>query len=115
MADKILVVDDEMEILEETSEALTEAGYECLCADNVDDALRILRRDSEIALVVTDLKMPGKTGATSSGKPGRSSTATSLSSSCRATAVRRWKTTESTSTIFLFSESRWILVNSWSW
>ena len=61
-ADKILVVDDEMEILEETSEALTEAGYECLCADNVDDALKILRRDSEIALVVTDLKLPGKTG-----------------------------------------------------
>lgn len=62
MADKILVVDDEVEIVEEAFEALTEDGYDCRCANNVDDALKILRRDSEITLVVTDLKMPGKTG-----------------------------------------------------
>lgn len=59
---KVLVVDDEKDILEEAAEALTEEGYECFPANNVDDALAILRRDPEIALVVTDLKMPGKTG-----------------------------------------------------
>ncbi len=59
---KVLVVDDEKYILEEISEALTDEGYECFPADNVDDALAILRDDPGIALVVTDLKMPGKTG-----------------------------------------------------
>ena len=59
---KVLVVDDEKDILEEAAEALTEEGYECLSADNVDYALAILRDDPEITLVVTDLKMPGKTG-----------------------------------------------------
>ncbi len=59
---KVLVVDDEEDILEEAAEALTEEGYECFSANNVNYALAILRDDAEIALVVTDLKMPGKTG-----------------------------------------------------
>ena len=59
---KVLVVDDEKDILEEAAEALTDEGYECFPANNVDDALAILRGDPGIALVVTDLKMPGKTG-----------------------------------------------------
>ena len=59
---KVLLVDDEEGILEEATEALTEEGYECFPANNVDDALAILRDDPGIALVVTDLKMPGKTG-----------------------------------------------------
>ncbi len=62
MPNKVLVVDDEQEILEEISETLTDEGYECFPANNVDDALAILRDDPGIALVVTDLKMPGKTG-----------------------------------------------------
>ncbi len=59
---KVLVVDDEKYILEEISETLTDEGYECFPANSADDALAILRDDPEIALVVTDLKMPGKTG-----------------------------------------------------
>ena len=59
---KVLVVDDEKDILEEAAEALTDEGYECFPANNVDDALAILRDDPEISIVVTDLKMPGKTG-----------------------------------------------------
>ena len=59
---KVLVVDDEKDILEEAAEALTDEGYECFLANNVSYALAILRDDPEIALVVTDLKMPGKTG-----------------------------------------------------
>ncbi len=60
---KVLVVDDEEGILEEAAEALTEEGYECFLANNVNYALAILRDDAGIALVVTDLKMPGKTGS----------------------------------------------------
>ena len=59
---KVLVVDDEKDILEEAAEALTDEGYECFLASNVNYALAILRDDPGIALVVTDLKMPGKTG-----------------------------------------------------
>ena len=59
---KILVVDDERDILTEVDEALTLEGYENFCVENVDDALDYLRRDADIALVVTDLKMPGKSG-----------------------------------------------------
>ena len=59
---KILVVDDEREILDEIAEALTDEGYEAVCADRVDAALEILRNQPDIGMVVTDLKMPGKTG-----------------------------------------------------
>ncbi len=59
---KVLIVDDQEEILEEAAEALTDEGYECFPANNVDGALAILRDDPGITLVVTDLKMPGKTG-----------------------------------------------------
>ncbi len=59
---KILVVDDEQAILDEASEALTEEGYQAFCANSVDGALDILRKHGDIVVVVTDLKMPGKTG-----------------------------------------------------
>ncbi len=60
---KVLVVDDEKQILEEAAEALADEGYECFVADSVDRALEILRREAGITLVVTDLKMPGRTGS----------------------------------------------------
>lgn len=63
MPAKILLVDDEPVILEETSEALIEEGYACLCADNIAAAMEALDVDPDIALVVTDLKMPSGTGA----------------------------------------------------
>lgn len=44
------------------SEALTEEGYKCLVAANVDDALTIFKANVGIALIITDLKMPGKSG-----------------------------------------------------
>lgn len=59
---KILVVDDERDILDEIDETLTDEGYEAICAERVDAALDALRKHSDINLVVTDLKMPGKTG-----------------------------------------------------
>ena len=63
MPAKILLVDDEPVILEETSEALIDEGYTCLCADNIAAAMEALDVDPDIALVVTDLKMPSGTGA----------------------------------------------------
>ena len=60
---KILVVDDERAILDEIDETLTDEGYETFCAERVDEALEVLRNHADINLVVTDLKMPGKSGA----------------------------------------------------
>lgn len=57
-----MVVDDERDILTEVDEALTIEGYETTCVDNVDDALNVLRGNDTVDLIVTDLKMPGKSG-----------------------------------------------------
>ena len=59
---KILVVDDERDILDEIEETMTEEGYEVICVAEVNAALEALRTHSDINLVVTDLKMPGKSG-----------------------------------------------------
>ena len=60
---KVLIVDDEKMILNLMSEALTDEGYECFVADNVDAAVEIVKTTPGITLIITDLKMPGKTGA----------------------------------------------------
>ncbi len=60
---KVLIVDDEKMILNLMSEALTDEGYECFVADNVDAAVEIMTTIPGITLIITDLKMPGKTGA----------------------------------------------------
>jgi DNA-binding NtrC family response regulator len=59
---KMLIVDDEPFILEEASEALEFEGYDPLTASNVTDALKIVRDNPDIALILTDLKMPGQSG-----------------------------------------------------
>ena len=62
MTIKILIVDDEELIRDEASETLVDEGYQCLTASNVDDALTIIRNNHDISLIVTDLKMPRKSG-----------------------------------------------------
>ena len=59
---KILIVDDDEYILEETSEALVDEGYECFVASSVDAAVEIVETTPGIILILTDLKMPEKTG-----------------------------------------------------
>ena len=59
---KMLIVDDEPLILEEASEALEFEGYDSLTANNATDALIIARDNPDIALILTDLKMPGQSG-----------------------------------------------------
>lgn len=59
---KLLIVDDERAILEETIETLADEGFDCLAASDVDKALELLRADEAVRIVVTDLFLPGKTG-----------------------------------------------------
>ena len=58
----ILIVDDEPEILLELEELLTEEGYNCISASDVDEAIKISNARKPISLVITDMKMPGKSG-----------------------------------------------------
>jgi two-component system chemotaxis sensor kinase CheA len=55
---KILVVEDSFTVRELQRSILEAAGYAVVTARNGRDALTALDRDSEIALVVTDLEMP---------------------------------------------------------
>jgi len=59
---EVLIVDDEKYILEELSEALEDEGYTVSQASSVDKALTIIRDNYKISLIITDLKMPGKSG-----------------------------------------------------
>lgn len=45
------------------AEALTDEGYQCFVASNVEAALAIVKATLGIALIITDLKMPGKSGS----------------------------------------------------
>lgn len=56
---KILVVDDEEDLLEVTGEILSDAGYEVLTATGGEEALRMYEKfKREISLVVLDMMMP---------------------------------------------------------
>lgn len=55
---KILVVEDAFTVRELQRSILEAAGYPIVTARNGRDALSVLDRDSEIALVVTDVEMP---------------------------------------------------------
>jgi len=59
---KVLIVEDEDEIREELVECLTNGGFICVGASNGEEGLDLLRRDTEINVVLTDIHMPGKSG-----------------------------------------------------
>ncbi len=61
-SEKILVVDDEEGIRNLLAEFLTSQGYQCLTASSVDQALEILESDNNLSLILTDIKMPHKSG-----------------------------------------------------
>ena len=56
---KILVVDDNADVLEEAVEQLAKLGYEVVSATSGAAALAILERDSDVDLLFTDVVMPG--------------------------------------------------------
>jgi two-component system chemotaxis sensor kinase CheA len=61
-APKILVVEDSFSVRELQRSILETAGYPIVTARDGRDALATLDRDSQIALVVTDIEMPGLDG-----------------------------------------------------
>lgn len=58
----ILVVDDEMIVRRLLHQKLAGEGYQCLEAASAGEALEVLRENPDIGLVVSDIKMPGKSG-----------------------------------------------------
>ena len=62
MPTKILIVDDEAAIREELVEYLGHKGYDCVVASGAGPALEALHGDRDIAVVLTDLAMPGRGG-----------------------------------------------------
>jgi CheY-like chemotaxis protein len=57
-APKVLVVEDSFTVRELQRSILEAAGYPVVTARDGRDALAVLDRDGEIALVITDLEMP---------------------------------------------------------
>ena len=59
---QLLLVDDEEDALLELAELLEGEGFDCLTATSVKLALHHLTRHPDIALVITDLRMPEESG-----------------------------------------------------
>lgn len=58
----ILVVDDDPDVREILAETLTEFGYRVLQAGSGEEALPLLAQRQDIALLITDVRMPGMSG-----------------------------------------------------
>lgn len=61
MADTILIIDDEIDMLENCSRILNNLGYRCITVSNGEEAVKTVREKLP-DVVITDLKMPGKNG-----------------------------------------------------
>ncbi len=59
---KILVVDDDDNLRQMLVRYLGQHGHVCIGADRVEAALDILRRDRNISIILSDVKMPGQSG-----------------------------------------------------
>ncbi len=57
-SERILIVDDNEDLLEVTSAMLTTFGYEVACASNGAEAIKILERGEEFELLFSDIVMP---------------------------------------------------------
>lgn len=58
----VLIVDDEDNLRRVLSVQLGRSGFECLTAPDGSKALKILEKRPDIAVVITDMKMPGMDG-----------------------------------------------------
>ncbi|WP_432378922.1 ATP-binding protein [Duganella sp. P38] len=61
-AEKVLLVDDQPDVLETAVSLFDHLGYEVLSADNGAQALDTLRRNPDIAILFSDVVMPGMSG-----------------------------------------------------
>ncbi len=59
---RVLIVDDEQDIRELLSDFLESDGYQCLIASDATEALERFKSEGPIDLVMSDIRMPGKTG-----------------------------------------------------
>lgn len=55
----VLVVEDDVFIRIDTVDMVERAGFDVLEAANADEAIQILEGNSAIAIVLTDIEMPG--------------------------------------------------------
>lgn len=62
--EKILIVDDEIEIAELISDALNDEGFKTLIASDGEQALDIVASHNDIALIILDVMMPKMDGLT---------------------------------------------------
>jgi two-component system cell cycle sensor histidine kinase/response regulator CckA len=60
----VLLVEDEPMVRSVAERALTRHGYTVITADNGEDALAVLERGEEVALLISDVVMPGMDGPT---------------------------------------------------
>lgn len=58
----VLIIDDDSDILLELEELLLSIGFICHCATGVVAALKIIDEHPDIALIITDLRMPDQSG-----------------------------------------------------
>ena len=61
MKPKILIVDDE-KMLRDTLAKWFSPSYECLTAPDAAEAMKVVESDKDIALMITDVRMPGESG-----------------------------------------------------
>lgn len=59
---KILIADDEAYIRELLGDFLASEGYECVLSSDAFEALKKFRQENDIDIVMSDIRMPGKTG-----------------------------------------------------
>ncbi|MFC7518829.1 PAS domain S-box protein [Herbaspirillum sp. GCM10030257] len=62
VSDKVLVVDDEPDVLEMATALFRTIGYEVFTANNGQTALEILERSKDISVLFSDVMMPSMTG-----------------------------------------------------
>jgi len=58
----VLVVEDMACVRLSVAEVLADAGYRCTLAETIEQALDHLREDADIALLLTDVGLPGISG-----------------------------------------------------
>jgi len=61
-AKKIVIVDDEKDLLEALRETLEIEGFDVTSFERVDDAIVYLQNNQEADLVISDMRMPTKNG-----------------------------------------------------
>jgi PAS domain S-box-containing protein len=61
-SEKVLIVDDQPDVLEVTSELFRTLGFEVLSANSGEDALGVLERTPDLRLLLSDVVMPGMSG-----------------------------------------------------